>query len=90
MATHPTYPDVRAMSDEQLLARLEELGRDGAGAMPQGQLELHELDRRQAERQADETRGVADAVRLLAVWVAVLAAIGLMRVLVAVADALTR
>jgi hypothetical protein len=88
MSTQTSYRELRALSDDELVARLEQL--DADRSLTPWQLELHEIGRRQAARQADETRNVADAVKLLAVWIGVLAAIGLFRVVVAIADAMTR
>jgi hypothetical protein len=62
---HPRAAELRAMSDEELVARLDDLAR---GTQVGTQFYLHELRRRETDRQTAAMLGLTNTIRRLT-WV---------------------
>jgi hypothetical protein len=66
---HPRAAELRAMSDEELVARLDDLAR---GTQVGTQLYLDELRRRETDRQTAAMLGLTNTIRRLTWVIAVL------------------
>jgi hypothetical protein len=66
---HPRAAELRAMSDEELVARLDDLAR---GTQVGTQFYLHELGRQETDRQTAAMLGLTNTIRRLTWVIAVL------------------
>jgi hypothetical protein len=66
---HPRAAELRAMSDQELVARLDDLAR---GTQVGTQFYLHELPRRETDRQTAAMLGLTNTIRRLTWVIAVL------------------
>ena len=69
MGMHPRAAELRTMSDEELVARLDDLAR---GTQVGTQFYLHELRRRETDRQTAAMLGLTNTIRRLTWVIAVL------------------